>query len=87
MKSYRQTYWGVLWLSTNLLDGNNEHLIFDRLHENRGPGPSLFKTRSEARKFRDKHFGYIRTRPDLKAEPHGWKLPRVVRVKATYAVV
>jgi hypothetical protein len=84
MKPYREKYWGILWKSDNQLDGKTEHFIFGSFYEPRGPGPSLFKTRAEARAFRDKHYGYIRTREDLKREPHGWKLPRVVRVSATY---
>jgi hypothetical protein len=85
MKAYRRNYWGILWRSDNMLDGKRQHLVFGSFYEPKGPGPTLFLTRAEAREFRDKHYGYIRTREDLKREPHGWKLPRVVRVRATYA--
>jgi hypothetical protein len=47
----------------------------------------MFRSRSEARKYRDKSYGYIRKRIDLKQEPHGWKLPRVVRIRAIYEAV
>lgn len=40
----------------------------------------LFRTRSEAREWIEKEYGYLRTRPDLQAEPHGWKMPIPVRV-------
>lgn len=69
--------WGVLWRSENSLDGKVEHLIHC-------PGqpqiPRLFKTRREARAWANLEYGYIRRRPDLQAEPHGWKVPKVVYV-------
>lgn len=42
--------------------------------------PLLFTTRSEARRYICERYGYIKTRPDLQAEPHGWKMPVPVRV-------
>jgi len=44
------------------------------------PRLAVFRTRAEARVYRDERFGCIRNRPDLKAEPHGWKMPQVVKV-------
>ena len=79
-----ELYWGVLWRSSNTLDGKREYFLYDA---DRGPGPVMFRSRSEARAYRDKEYGYIRKRIDLKLEPHGWKLPRVVRVRANYEVV
>jgi hypothetical protein len=43
----------------------------------------LFRTRREARAYAEQQFGYIRQRPDLRAEPHGWRMPQVVRVRVT----
>ena len=63
--------WGVMQKSVNRLDGTRSFLIW---------GP-LFRTRRECRDFIDKVYGYQRSRPDLRAEPHGWRLPRAVRVK------
>ena len=83
-RAYVGTYWGVLWRSENLLDGKVEQLVFA---SERQLGPALFRTRDSARRYRDKHYGYIRDRADLQKEPHGWKLPRVVRVRATYEPV
>lgn len=68
MKKER-TGWALKWRSKNRLAGKTEYLFGD------------FKTRAEARQHRDKEFGYIRHRPDLRCEPHGWKLPAVVRVR------
>lgn len=66
--------WGILWRSKNKLDGRTEHLVcFNCL-------PALYRTRREARKQIDATFGYIRERADLRAEPHGWKIPIPVRV-------
>ena len=68
--------WAALWRSKNLLDGERKHIINkdDFL-------PALFRTRREAREFIDQEYGYIRTRRDLREEPHGWKIPIPVRVK------
>ncbi len=43
--------------------------------------PMLFRTRAECRAWIDEHYGYIRTRADLRAEPHGWRMPRAVKVR------
>ncbi len=67
--------WGAQWRSENRLDGKREHLIntVDCL-------PALFRTRAETRAFIEKRYAYIAKRPDLRAEPHGWKMPRAVKV-------
>jgi hypothetical protein len=70
----RYVRWGALWHSRNTLGGDFEHLLFENC------SPVLFRTRREARKWIDDKYGYIRNRPDLKAEPHGWKIPTAVRV-------
>lgn len=63
--------WGILWRSSG-----NEHLMF------RGPAqPALFPTRAAARAYIAKTYGYIARRPDLRAHPHGWRMPVPVRVK------
>jgi hypothetical protein len=43
--------------------------------------PALFRTRREARAWIEREYGYIRRRPDLRAEPHGWRMPVAVRVE------
>lgn len=77
MKTEVAKIWGVLWHSKNKLDGITEHLIY------RNCIPVLFRTRREARIFIHKEYGYIKTRHDLRNEPHGWRLPRAVRVGLT----
>jgi hypothetical protein len=67
--------WGLKWCSKNKLDGLTEHIIYDNRI------PALFHTRSDARRYADKEFGYIKTRKDLQCEPHGWRFPRIIRVK------
>lgn len=70
MKSRGLNAWGVEWHSTNSLDGESCYLIWT----------PLFRTRRECRAFVDEQFGYIRKRPDLQREPHGWRIPKAVRV-------
>jgi len=69
--------WGILQHSENHLDGKREYLDGDASHPCR---TRLFYTREEARRFNNERYGYIRNRPDLQREPHGWKLPKVVCV-------
>jgi len=72
--------WAVEWHSKNRLDGNRRHLIWG--HDHTKPGFfRLFRTRAEARTFIEERFGYIRERPDLRAEPNGWYMPQAVRVE------
>lgn len=70
--------WGILWRSENRLDGRIERLMGDPGHACRR---LLFRSRSEARKFIADRYGYIKERPDLRAEPHGWRMPLAVRVR------
>lgn len=70
--------WSVLWRSKNRLDGTSEHLLWEK------PGrPAIFATRRETREWIEKEFGYIRHRADLRAEPHGWRMPIAVRIVIT----
>lgn len=66
--------WGALWVSESELSGRIEHLVNDNLL------PVLFTTRRAARQWIEDHYGYIRDRADLRAEPHGWRVPRAIRV-------
>jgi hypothetical protein len=69
--------WGVLWHAENRLDGITEYLCRNEdTHL-----PALFLTRAEAREYISQRYGYIKARPDLRAEPHGWSIPRAVRVE------
>ena len=70
--------WMPLWKSSNRLDGKSRNLI--KFHY-KYPGRVLaFSTRRECREFIEKHWGYIKFRKDLRAEPHGWRLPEAVKV-------
>lgn len=64
------TAWGILWRSRS----QPEHLVC------RGSTPVLFPTRAQAGAWINRHYGYIRHRPDLRAAPHEWRMPRPVRV-------
>jgi hypothetical protein len=72
--------WALKWRSECRLDGRTEHLMLFG-HYGQQHWPAVFMTRSAARAFREEKYGYIRRRPDLRREPHGWKLPSIVKVK------
>ena len=72
--------WALKWKSENALDGCCEHLMLFGKPPDRY-WPTVFRTRSAARAFREEKYGYIRRRPDLRKEPHGWKFPAIVKVK------
>jgi hypothetical protein len=66
--------WAGLWHSENKMDGVTEHfLYFDGII-------ALFPTRRKAREFIQREYGFIKTRRDLRTEPHGWRLPKAIRV-------
>lgn len=69
--------WGALWRSNSKLDGYEAHLL------NEDCLPVLFRTRKEARAYIEKKYGYIRARDDLRAQPHGWKMPIAVQVRVS----
>ena len=66
---------GALWRSENKLDGKREYIIREKAY------PKLFRTRAECREWIKQGYGYIADRPDLQAEPHGWKMPIPVKVE------
>jgi len=74
--------WAIQWRSDNKLDGYTERFLWDWKDPDR-VSPILFRTRREARAFINERYGYIRERPDLKSEPHGWKCPRPIKVRVT----
>ena len=69
--------WGVEWHSVNQLDGDNRYLMWHK------QWPLVFNTREEARRWIERHYGYIRYRKDLQCEPHGWRSPKAVKVTLT----
>lgn len=66
--------WGLEWFSENEKDGVTRHLLFKSYF------PVMFLTRKETREFANKEYGYIKTRKDLRQEPHGWRIPRPVKI-------
>lgn len=71
-------FWALQWRSKNQVDGESIHLMWE------DGKPLVFRTRALARSYRDEHYDYIRTWPDLQREPHGWSFPRVVRAIITF---
>ena len=77
MKQTYKNYWCLMWRSKNEKDGESKHyMLHDCL-------PCLFRKRREARAYASKEYGYIKHRKDLRSEPHGWRLPKPVRVTIT----
>ena len=85
--------WAILFRSESRLDGKREYL--GGRFDGRVPGapPHLagyatmvFQTREDAREHVRKHHGYIARRPDLRAEPFGWKVPLIVKVRVTVEI-
>ena len=82
--------WAIECRSNNRLDGARSGLA-GRFSSGLADAPAhlggytvmVFATRAAARLYIEVHYGYIARRPDLHAEPHGWKMPRPVRVKVT----
>ena len=83
--------WAIRWEHDSRLDGRRAYLLggarFARLPQFSGHTTMVFKTRQQAREFIRKEYGYIASRPDLRREPHGWKMPRPVKVTVTVAEV
>lgn len=73
------TRWAIEWHSVNKLNGDQRMLL--------GGIDGLFKTRQAARAHIEEQWGFLRDRPDLHAEPHGWKMPRAVKVRVTIAKI
>lgn len=72
----KNTYYALLWRSRNKRDGPKEHLI-------REEGvPMLFRKRADAERERRRYRSMCWLRKDLRAEPRGWLMPRVVKVAA-----
>jgi len=69
--------WAGEWYSRNRLDGTRTHLLYDNCL------PCLFKTRKLCREYIQEKYGYIKDRKDLRDEPHGWRLPRPIKVRIT----
>lgn len=70
----KHTFWAIQWRSKNKLDGEVRCLQWEK--ELR-----LYRTRRECQQVIEHHYGYIRTREDLRAEPHGWRMPKPVKVR------
>jgi hypothetical protein len=72
------TRWTLQWRSENKRDGRREYMCASM--------KGLFDTRAEARAAQENEYCYLQGRPDLRAEPHGWLVPKVVKVKVTISI-
>jgi hypothetical protein len=72
------TLWALLHRSESRLDGYREYLCYENCL------PVLFRSRAAARAHAQAKYGYFK-REDLRAEPHGWRMPTPVRVSLNYS--
>lgn len=76
--------WAIQHRHRNRLDGYREW--YEGAASVEKPTPlagyltKVFKTRREANEYIQQQYAYIRTRKDLRSEPHGWRMPRAVKV-------
>jgi hypothetical protein len=68
------TIWAGQWHSFNRLDGDVRHILYENNL------PKLFRTRKLCREFIKEKYGYIAERQDLQKEPHGWCMPKAIKV-------
>lgn len=78
--------WAVEWQQANRLDGVTQHWVAKDYRHPADPiytgcYLALFNTRKEARAWVKEHYGYIAKRLDLQIEPHGWRVPKVFKVR------
>lgn len=69
--------WSLKWYSRNYRDGITEYIIFENCL------PKFFLTRETARQYANEKYRYIKTRKDLKEEPHGWRFPKAIKIRIT----
>jgi hypothetical protein len=71
------TIWAAKWYSKSKLSGESIHLIYDT-----STGvPALFRTRQQCRDFIRANYEYIKRDKSLREEPHGWRMPKPVKVE------
>jgi len=77
--------WAVLWrASDKSIYGAYEHIQWGH---GDGISPKLFNTRAECILFIRERYGYISWRRDLREYPHGWLMPKPVRVRVALETV
>src|ERR1035437_1668959 len=72
VRSWMAVRWGVEWYSHNRLNGITRHVMWKEPNI-----PALFSTRLAAREW---------INSNLRVEPHGWRVPRAVRVHVAIQV-
>lgn len=70
----KRSLWAAEWHSKNKLDGEQRYLIY------RLGVVELFPTKKACEEFIRSHYGNIAYRQDVRREPHGWRMPKAVRV-------
>jgi hypothetical protein len=67
---------------TNNLDGHKRYLQCKHWRDESRHW-QFFRTRRECLEYIKENHGYIAKRPDLRREPHCWRVPKPVRVTVT----
>ena len=83
--------WAIQWTRDCRLDGFRQFLTG---MAGLSPAPDhlagytilVFKSRAAALAHIETYYAYLRKRPDLRGEPHGWRMPKAVRVNVTIAI-
>ena len=86
MASTQRDGWAIKFDSTNRLDGHREYFAGRadwEIPEASGYRTMVFETRRQARDFIKERYSYVANRPDLRREPHCWRVPKPVRVSVT----
>jgi len=70
--------WAIKHDTTNKLDGRRVYFEGDAKST---CNIRLFETRREARDYIRQKWAYLKDRPDLRAEPFCWRVPKATRVE------
>ena len=73
--------WGIKWNLKNKLDGVTGYFMFSDYKI------LQFFTKREAKQWVKENYSYIATRKDLRQEPFGWRMPKVIKIKITISEV
>lgn len=69
--------WGIIRITKGGIDGDTERLMYSNYRD----GWLIFRTKRECKEYIDEHWSYMKTRRDLRVYPHGWRLPKPVKIE------
>jgi len=71
--------WAVLWRQKGSIDGDIERIQWGYGGDRQAP--YLFRTKKDCAVFIKERYGYIAKRKDLREYPHGWRMPKPIKVR------